>query len=662
MSLQIFSGGALPDNGAGGGGGDAAPTPINILDLHLPAGIKLTSNMCLINNNLVCCSSDGKAHFWNIETNTYKKSLQIEVREQDGITHYSNLYCVLAYNDFLIVGSSDGTIKMWNIATDSIIKILEGHTSYITHMCKLDNGNIASASIDGSVRLWDMSSGQFSILMDQYRNEWGNLISAGSLIAYKNNHIVCSYSRYTYVWDTVAKKVVMNLDNRTSIRSVGLDSHRHNVTCLSVLEDEYIISGDEKGTIVMWDPKTGNLLRLMSNNSDPILCMCELTHNSILAGSENYSLNIWDATSYEYSQGNTIYGRIINRVDKEILKTISVGESAIKEFLKIPTRNEIICMIGDKLAILNTSLFEKPEPVDESGVKIIKNPVLLTQIDVLRPNKLVGFSEEYMYIFNIDNEEPIIKVKLREAPTGICVLSNNNIVCKFYADLSIYNSEGKYLSKVNPSDKHAEYISSICELPDGNFISGSYDKSIRIWNSTTSQLVNTIKSDPITCMCIINRLYIACNDSKGDIVMYSISTGLRRMPSTYRGEKGENYTNICQVGANHFATVSDRGIRIWNIDTKECYILSGGSCICVYDPNHIIIGSDDGKITICDIRSRSIINRLAGHTDIITNICTLPDGRIVSNSNDGTSRIWPRLTLQSGGFKYKYEKYLHKLN
>ena len=47
---------------------------------------------------------------------------------------------------------------------------------------------------------------------------------------------------------------------------------------------------------------------------------------------------------------------------------------------------------------------------------------------------------------------------------------------------------GKLISTLNG---HTSYVYSVAILPNGNIVSGSYDKTIKIWNSETGAEIRT---------------------------------------------------------------------------------------------------------------------------------------------------------------------------
>jgi WD40 repeat protein len=62
---------------------------------------------------------------------------------------------VLNTDNHLLTGSYDSTIKVWNTSTFKCIKILKGHTSFITALSTVKpDGNFISASNDLTIRIW----------------------------------------------------------------------------------------------------------------------------------------------------------------------------------------------------------------------------------------------------------------------------------------------------------------------------------------------------------------------------------------------------------------------------------------------------------------------------------------------------------------------------
>ena len=59
------------------------------------------------------------------------------------------------------------------------------------------------------------------------------------------------------------------------------------------------------------------------------------------------------------------------------------------------------------------------------------------------------------------------------------------------------------------------------------------------------------------------------------------------------------------------------------------------------DGQHIISGSDDKRVKVWSVASKSLVSTCEGHTDYVDAVAAMPDGqRILSGSYDNTVRVW----------------------
>ncbi len=148
---------------------------------------------------------------------------------------------------------------------------------------------------------------------------------------------------------------------------------------------------------------------------------------------------------------------------------------------------------------------------------------------------------------------------------------------------------------------HVGYVFAVFVTPDGKIVSGSQDKTVRIWDS---------KGTPIA----VGRGH------EGDILAVSIAP---------------NGTFIS--GSN------DTTVRLWDKDGHQLAVCTGHkgavNAVCVIHDGKIISGSKDTTVKIWDTDG-NLIATGEGHQSKVTVVCVTPDGKIVSGSADGTVRIW----------------------
>ena len=93
------------------------------------------------------------------------------------------------------------------------------------------------------------------------------------------------------------------------------------------------------------------------------------------------------------------------------------------------------------------------------------------------------------------------------------------------------------------------------------------------------------------------------------------------------------------------ASISARGIKIWNLDTDECTATlqeHGGyiKCIDNIDVNRFATGSADNTIRIWDAKSFVCLKTLMCHQNGVYCLRSLPGNRLASSSNDGDIKVW----------------------
>ncbi len=234
---------------------------------------------------------------------------------------------------------------------------------------------------------------------------------------------------------------------------------------------------------------------------------------------------------------------------------------------------------------------------------------------------------------------------------------------------------------------HEGSVFSVCTAPDGTIISGSEDKTVRVWDSEGNQLaVCEGHEDMVSAVCVTKNGKIVSGSADGTIRVWDPQG---KQLAVCEGHEGKISTLYILNGI-HSISIADRTMRKWDEegnqlsirrgfrlspgkfftfclgpdDNKAVSITSGVFCtfevfdlkkrpilrarlrgeftassVCVTRDDNIIVGSDDGMVRICDMKG----NQLAickGHEGCISELCMLPNGNIVSGSFDGTVRIW----------------------
>ncbi|KAG1851237.1 WD40-repeat-containing domain protein [Suillus tomentosus] len=102
-------------------------------------------------------------------------------------------------------------------------------------------------------------------------------------------------------------------------------------------------------------------------------------------------------------------------------------------------------------------------------------------------------------------------------------------------------------------------------------------------------------------------------------------------------------------GGRHIVTCSlDGSLRLWSLESGAQIgenWRDGNDAVrsIALSPNGktIASGSEDGKVRLWDVKTKKVIVKWAGHTNVVCALCWSADGeRLASGSWDGTTRVW----------------------
>lgn len=192
---------------------------------------------------------------------------------------------------------------------------------------------------------------------------------------------------------------------------------------------------------------------------------------------------------------------------------------------------------------------------------------------------------------------------------------------------------------------HSNAVNCIDVFPDGHVVSASADRTLRIWDIGSGQCLHTLEGHtaPVTCMAILTDTRIVSGSWDCTLRVWDATTG-----KCLHILKGHRRPIRCVRTLPDGCVISssdDSTLRVWNIASGKClHILSEHRiqvrCLAVFPNGYAVSGSDDRTLRVWDTASGQCLQTLIGHSGPITCVATLSDGSVVSGSNDCTLRVW----------------------
>lgn len=200
---------------------------------------------------------------------------------------------------------------------------------------------------------------------------------------------------------------------------------------------------------------------------------------------------------------------------------------------------------------------------------------------------------------------------------------------------------------------HTFFVTCCAISSDDKWIvSGSYDTTLKIWDSLTGELKKTLSGHTkvVTCCAITpDGTWIASGSEDGTLRIWNSSTG--ELKHTFSGHS--TTVTCCAISSDSNWIVSgsnDKTLKLWNSYGGVKYTFSGHTgyitcCALSVDGMSIISGSSDQTLSIWSAVTGKLKRTLSGHTKTVSCCAISSDNTwIVSGSYDATLRIWNSAT------------------
>ncbi|MEG4326884.1 serine/threonine-protein kinase [Microcoleus sp. herbarium5] len=205
------------------------------------------------------------------------------------------------------------------------------------------------------------------------------------------------------------------------------------------------------------------------------------------------------------------------------------------------------------------------------------------------------------------------------------------------------------VSLVKTLTGHSKWVQSVAISPDGQtLVSGSEDRTIKIWNLATGNLIRTLSGHSIWVRSVAispDGQTLVSGGGDKTITIWNLATG--NLIGTLSGHSDSvSSVAISPDGQTLVSGSEDKTIKIWNLAAGNLIrTLSGhsNSVLSVAispDGQTLVSGSEDNTIKIWNLATGNLI-RTSGHSDSVLSVAISPDGQtLVSGSWDKTIKIW----------------------
>ncbi len=568
-------------------------------------------------------------------------------------------------------------VYLYDLATTQLQAVLRGHMDSVTSVAYRPDGNqLATASNDQTIRLWDPATGQQVALLQAGvdptkldRNPLVTYNADGTRIAsYAGSDGGAGTNR---LWDAATGKEIAVLaewqefSNRVAFSPDGqrvaagskefvylrdassgrqiarLGPHGSTVWLLQYSPDgKRIASATAPGSndVSLWDGESGSQVAILSGHANPVDTMAFSPDGSRLVSWGDYPdfvPRLWD----------TADGRLLSTLvgHKNRIQWVAFSSDGQRVVTSSTDRTARIWdgRTGKSLGILNGHTDQVPAVTfSPDGTRLVtaSNDATLRLWDS-SSGDLIGVLRGHAGEFR-GHCAPVF------TPDGARLVSGSGDGTLRIWDMSLAERNGILRG-------HEGNVYDVAFSPDGEQVASvAWDGTARLWNATTGRQAGVFKHETgIVTSVAFNRdgSRVATVERERGVSLWDIATRQAthawRVPAGYWGADP-------RVAFNPDATIVAAGcfegpIRLWSVASgQEIAQLSGhkNTSISVdFHPDSRLLASagEDGTVRLWELETQSEAAVLRGHNESVWQVAFSADGKLLaSGSNDKTIRLW----------------------
>jgi WD40 repeat protein len=249
-------------------------------------------------------SSDGMLHVWDLETGGQvavwrgHEDKEPAVGRVPAVAASVLAVAVTPDGQRAVSASDDGTLRVWDLASGEEVAVLRGHGDRVrTVAVTPDERHVVSGSDDGTLRVWDISSGPNAGLASGEEvtvlRGHGDRVRTVAVTADGRRAVSGSNDRTLRVWDITPG---LNAGLATGEEVAVPHGHEGWVHALAVTQDgRRAVSGSGDRTLRVWDLETGGeLARLTGHGGSVVAVALTPDGRRAVSGSDDSTLRVWN--------------------------------------------------------------------------------------------------------------------------------------------------------------------------------------------------------------------------------------------------------------------------------------------------------------------------------------------------------------------------------
>ena len=512
-------------------------------------------------------------HYWNRLAHSCQLDLKSHTQAVSGVTFSPD-------GKLLASASHDGTVKIWDAVGGHETHTLTGHLQPVASVAfSSDNNRLASTGHDMTVKVWDVRNGEELLTLKGHTD----FVICVAFSPDGQRLASASHDQSVKVWDATTGQELLTLKGHTNeVRSVTYSP-----------DGKWLASGSMDNTVRVWDATSGHVMFTLLEHSGTVMDVAfNPDGKRLVTCSSDRTIKVWDARdgpgALTFSGHKAGILSVAFSPDGKLLASAS-EDNTVKVWDAVSTR--------EKLTLRGHTAFVQCVVFDADG------------------KRLASASDDRT-------------VKVWDAVTGEELLTLKG---------------------------HTAELTSVAFSPDGKRLaSTSDDRTTRIWDAATGHETRLLQGHTDAVQCVLfspTGRRVATSSLDHTIKLWDVTNGQQLL--TLKGHTDGIKSLAISADGKQLASASGDGtVKVWDIKSGEATLTLRGHTAKVRgvafspDGTRLASASSDGTLEIWDTMSGQTALTLKEHTGSVWSVAFSPDGhRLASGSFDNTVKVWDATPL-----------------
>jgi WD40 repeat protein len=557
----------------------------------------------------------------------------------------------------LASASYDGTVRLWDPATHQQIgQPFRAKYAFTSVAISPDGTILAGGNGDGTVRLWNVATHQ---PIGQPLTSTSVLTSTGVVetVAFSPDGTILasgSYDGTVRLWDVATHQQIGLLTVHPKVathQQTGPASHPQVVSSVAFSPDGKTLAiAIFGGTVWLWNLATHQQIGHPLTSNSPVVSIAFSKDGKTLAsGSYDGTMRLWNLATHRQIGHPLTAPSSTNAVESVAFskdgKTLAAGfiDGTVRLW-NVSTRLQLgLPLTGSNSPI--TSVAFSPDGKTLAG-GLYNHSIRLWDVAT---DRQIG--------------NPFISHKgsvnsVAFSPNGKTLATANADHTVRLWDVATGQQEG------NPLTGHTGTVTGVAFSGDGKTLaSGSYDGTVRVWNVATHQQIgsplNALAGTVESVAFSRDGKTLASGNDDGTVRLWNVATH-QQIGSPLTSRSGKVNSVAFSPNGKMLATGTDNGtVHLWEVATHQQIgsTFGPGGLVAIEsvafspDGKMLATAGTDHTVRLWDVASHHQIGGpLTGHTGAVDSVAFSKDGTILASSGqDETVRLWDVATHQQIG-------------